>query len=255
MSDGRWTFQLQAGEHWRAQHELNRHAQRHALAIIIARPPSHGGPINTASGCILNHSNRHYLLTANHVLSAFERQVSEDQSVRWQVSFPTGPDKHLIFDPRERNVCRDVTEDVAAIELTGDEVTRMGASVCSVPLGWPPPGLVPGDFIVLAGYPRMYREQQGRQISFPALAAVCEVTTTGTYHLVWQWERERIVNITGPEVPTPGSDLGGMSGGPVFLLRELVYPLVGVITDFSQAWDLLRVSHLRALACLPSEAA
>ena len=73
------------------------------------------------------------------------------------------------------------------------------------------------------------------------------MTAGGTYHLVSQWDRDRIVNITGPDVPPPGSDLGGMSGGPVFLMRDLVYPLVGVITDFHSQWELLRVSHLGAL--------
>ena len=61
-------------------------------------------------------------------------------------------------------------------------------------------------------------------------------------------KQDRMVNITGPDVPGPGSDLGGMSGGPVFLMRDLVYPLVGVVTDFSPTWELLRVSHLGALA-------
>lgn len=38
-----------------------------------------------------------------------------------------------------------------------------------------------------------------------------------------------------------------MSGGPVFPLQELVYPLVGIITDFHSEFELLRVANLAAL--------
>jgi hypothetical protein len=47
----------------------------------------------------------------------------------------------------------------------------------------------------------MYREREGdRGIIFPALSGVFEVTTSGEYHLVTQWERDRIVSLGGPGV-------------------------------------------------------
>jgi len=32
-------------------------------------------------------------------------------------------------------------------------------------------------------------------------------------------------------LPEPGTDMGGISGGPVLLVDTLNYPLVGVVTD------------------------
>lgn len=249
-----WTFELQKREEWRPQHELSRHAQRHTLVIIIGRPPSIGGPINTASACVFSYANGFFLVTANHVFSTFEALVAEDASIRWQVSFRAGSERHLVFDPRERVSLRNADEDIAAIQLSAAEVEYVGVTVCSMPLGWPPPPLAPGDFLVMAGYPAMYREKQGPQVSFPALSAVFEVTSSGRFHPVWQWDRDRMVNTTGGDVPQPGPNLGGMSGGPVFLLQDLVYPLVGVATGFNQSWELLRMAQLGALGNLGESA-
>jgi hypothetical protein len=230
------------------QSQLNRHAQRHAVAIIIAPPPSVGGVLNTSSGCILGLDGRVYLLTANHVLDSFERRVVEDSAVRWQVSFPAGADHRLVFDPRGRVRSRSRDQDVVAIELTQQEPEQVGAPICSTPLGWPPPIPTAGDYVAISGYPAMYREREGdRRIIFPALSGVFEVTTSGQYHLVTQWERDRIVSLGGPDVPSPGAELGGMSGGPVFLVRDLVYPLIGVITEFQTPFELLRMAHVGSL--------
>ena len=151
MSDVRWGFGLQAGEEWRAQHELNRHAQRHALVIIIGPPPSIGGAVNTGSGCILSLDDRLYLVTANHVLEAFERRLADDPTVRWQVSFPSGAQQSLVFNPRDRPAARNVSDDIVAIELSASEVAQVGGPVCSAPLGFPPPVPTPGDFVALSG--------------------------------------------------------------------------------------------------------
>jgi hypothetical protein len=80
---------------------------------------------------------RVYLLTANHVVDKFERRVVEDSSVRWQVSFPAGTDRRLVFDSRDRVRSRSRDEDAVAIELTEQEAERVGAPICSTPLGWP----------------------------------------------------------------------------------------------------------------------
>ena len=133
------------------------------------------------------------------------------------------------------------------MEITPGEASEVGALICSTALGWPPPILKPEDVIVLSGYPKMYRQQRGRQISVPALSAVFDVTASGEYHLVSQWNRDDIVSIGSGEVPPPGADLGGMSGGPVFLVQELVYPLIGITTDFSSELELLRMAHIGAL--------
>jgi hypothetical protein len=183
-----------------------------------------------------------YLVTAEHVLAKTEELLAENPSVVWQAA-------DLIFDPRDRIAVRDATNDVALLELREGEAAQAGRLGCST-AGWPPPTPHPGDFILVSGYPAVIREQPThRQVRFWALSALLEVTTTGEFHLVPQWERENMTRFggEGPGVPPPGIELGGMSGGPVLLVRQLSYPLVGVVTDFHSGRELMRFARLSAV--------
>jgi len=100
-----------------------------------------------------------------------------------------------------------------------------------------------GDYVLVAGYPKIGREQLGpAKVFFKAMSARFHVTAVGNHHLICQWERTDFINFGGPEIPEPGTDLGGLSGGPVFLERRLSYPLVGVISQFQEGFELLRVA-------------
>ena len=65
-------------------------------------------------------------------------------------------------------------------------------------------------------------------------------------HSVCQFEREYWVetmnrhNHNGMDL----HDLGGLSGGPVFIHRELFWELVGIIYEFSPEFDLMYVRSL-----------
>lgn len=74
------------------------------------------------------------------------------------------------------------------------------------------------------------------------------VTTSGDSHLWCQWERENMIHFSGAGgIPPQGVQLGGMSGGPVCLVRQLDYPLVGIVTDFQSDWELMRLGMLSAV--------
>ncbi len=44
-------------------------------------------------------------------------------------------------------------------------------------------------------------------------------------------ERKDLISFDGRPLPEAGTDMGGLSGGPVLLVDTLNYPLVGVVTD------------------------
>jgi len=44
-------------------------------------------------------------------------------------------------------------------------------------------------------------------------------------------ERKDLISFDGGPLPPPGTDMGGLSGGPVLLVDALNCPLVGVVTD------------------------
>ena len=221
--------------------EMVRFAQTHATAVMIAPPPSKGGELNTASAVVLHVQSRYFLITAAHVLRHFEQRKANDPDVQWQVG-------DVVFDPRERVAFRDESSDVALLRLMIPEAPMIRVSVASPVAGWPPPHPTPGQFVLVSGYPALDRQRQGkREIVFNALSAMFQVTTSGPGYFVCQWQREFFASFDGPGVPPHGRSLGGISGGPVFAVGKLSYPLVGVISQFEHDFELLRIATLDIL--------
>ena len=225
--------------------QMVRLAQQHAGGLIIGPPPGRGGgEINTASYCVLEKDGTPYLVTAEHVLAKSEMRMAENPAVVWQAG-------ELIFDPRGRIAARDATKDVVLIKLGKVEAAMTSVSACSALAGWPPPPPKRGDYVLVSGYPAIIiQHHPPRTVEFRAISAMFEVTASGDFHSVCQWDRENMVRFggPGPGVPAHGIDLGGMSGGPVFLVRQLTYPLVGIVPDFHSDWELMRLGMLSAVA-------
>jgi hypothetical protein len=68
------------------------------------------------------------------------------------------------------------------------------------------------------------------------------VTTIGDGYFMCRIEHKDLVSADGGPLP----DIGGMSGGPALLVERLHYPLVGVITEYEEAFGLrlLRMATL-----------
>jgi hypothetical protein len=146
-------------------------------------------------------------------------------------------------------VWQDQENDLAFLELQNEEVDQVGVAVCDPLYGWPPPHPKPGDYVLISGFPGVLRSQpHARAIDFAALSTLLQVTTARDRYLVCQFEREHWVSYDINGVPPPGTDWGGMSGGPVLLVRNLAYPLVGLVSEFSRDYELL---YLRTLSHLP----
>ena len=70
-----------------------------------------------------------------------------------------------------------------------------------------------------------------------------------------QFEREQLISSDDRVIPPAGTDLGGMSGGPVFLVQDLPYPLVGLISEYSSEFELMRIVTLGHLPSALNRAA
>ncbi len=153
--------------------EMVKFAQKHAAAVIIAPPPSQGGKLNTASGAVLQLNDTYLFVTAAHVLEEYETRLSQEPNLRWQVGA-------VVFDPLERLVFRDDKSDVALFRLMIPEAPMTDVAIASAVAGWPPPRPALGDFVLVSGYPAADREQRSaKEISFRALSAMFQVTTSG----------------------------------------------------------------------------
>jgi hypothetical protein len=202
-------------------------ARDHAVPIIFAPPLSIGGKINGASGCVVRLGIYASLVTASHVLDGYEERVQAGERLNWQAgSLPP-------FDPIPRIVWRDRERDIVLLRLTENEALSIGPCVISAPPTWPPSAPQEGQLVLVAGYPKALREENPSSgwIGAGPYSAVFKVTVVGEGYCKCVIERRNLISFDGKPLPKPGTDMGGISGGPVLLADTLSYPLVGVVTD------------------------
>jgi hypothetical protein len=208
-----------------ASQEMTGLARSYAVPIFFAPPLSNPGKINGASSCLLQLDSKNFVGTASHVLEGYEERVRLGERLNWQVG------NLRPFDPLPRVAWRDRQRDIVLLSISDDEARSVGPCSISIPPKWPPPLPQEGDWVIMAGYPRALREEDsvaGRIGAGPA-SAVYRVTEVRPGSCVCVIERKDLISFNGGPLPEPDADMGGLSGGPVLLVGNASYPLVGII--------------------------
>jgi hypothetical protein len=134
--------------------------------------------------------------------------------------------------------------DVAFLSLNPHEQSLIPA-VTWVASSWPPPFPNQGDYVGFIGYAADYRRNLGPgRVELNPVGGLMPVTSASPGGLKCVLPRETLIAIMGSEVPPAGTDLGGMSGGPVFRVRPGPLELVGVITEFGENFDVFWMASL-----------
>jgi hypothetical protein len=222
-------------------------ARDRAVPIIFAPPPSIGGKMNGASGCVLRLGARTFVVTASHVLAGYEKRIQSGEVLNWQVG------KLPPFDPLSRVAWRDAERDIVLLSISENEARNIGPCTISEPPKWPPCLPQEGQFVLVAGYPKALREEDVSLdwIGSGPYSGVFRVTAVGEGHCKCHIERKDLISFNGGSLPEPGTQMGGLSGGPVLLVGNLSYPLVGVITDRCEMTlaelEILKVATLESV--------
>ena len=225
------------------------------------------GNIDGASGCVLRLESGVFVITADHVLTTYENRLAKGERLNWQVG------KLPPFDPRVRVIWRDQAnlrtpeeilrqvstdeapekpsslipyrpKDIVFLKLSEQEAQQAcgdRTGIVPTPADWPPALLEVGQLVVLAGYPNQLKEVDlAGTMTRGACSAVFRVTTVGDGNGKCQFAYEDLINFSvGSPLPNMSTaNLGGMSGGPVFVLAsfgeygEIQYPrLTGVFIE------------------------
>jgi hypothetical protein len=191
-------------QHRRIMREVVGLAQKHAVPIFVAPPPHLGGTVSGATGCLVELRSGVYVITANHVLEAYERRRCSGEAVNWQVG------KLPPFDPVPRIAWRDAYKDIVLVGLSADQASRIGPSIISTPDKWPPPAPVTDQLVLVSGYPKVLRqvETSGR-VAVGAASSMFRVTTTGEGYCVCQLERMDLISYGEEPLPEPDTEMGG----------------------------------------------
>jgi hypothetical protein len=226
--------------------ELARYAGRFAQPVFFTDPTAEGhAAFKNGSGFFLRLPERTVGVTCHHVLTDYRKRRGPSLSESFQFG-------RARFEPEVRLVAADQDLDLAVLDVTSlvDVADGIDAGSCIFPGTWPPGDLSADDILALAGFPGI-----GRQYFTPDYfrfhllsAGTTEVTSLGPNHLVTRLELEKCVH--SGVLPEVTEDIGGMSGGPVFVWRKgtlVTAELVGAIYEYQASLDLMRV---RLLGCL-----
>ena len=205
---------------------IKRTITSHLLQILIGPPAgaNSGTKIDHGSAVAIEVRGRLYAATAWHVVAEYIRRKSAGENVRFQLG-------NAIVDAEARIAWKNEEADLVFRAITPRQARSTRQS------WWPPPRWPPrlpesGDFIAFCGFPDELRSQpSAARVDLGALGCVLQVESASPTRAIAVMQRERLISVAS-YVPTPGTRMGGMSGGPAFRLDGDSVELVGVVTDF-----------------------
>lgn len=222
-----------------ASNLLYRQAYTHSVAIIFAysqNPRASDPPIvHGGSGALIEYEGAVCVVTCDHVLRGYEQLAADEPGCRFQVG------RQPVKLDRVRD--RDEVFDLAIIDVSGLSLTSLGSrsdypAQPLRPARWPNEPVRADEIVVVCGFPADTREldTSDRRIISGAFTFVERVTGSDddTFHITF--DRTTWVN-TADDSAAPASvvqtDLGGMSGSPVFSARDvggvLILEFVGTL--------------------------
>ena len=220
-----------------------------AAALFFARQPRRGVELELNNGTIsfLDLEHRQIGITCFHVLEAYRQKRAQDPTIDCYLGL-------LSLELLPRIIDHDSELDIVTLDLRGLNLKHVSnhpqiSSAFFCPAVWPCAEVQEGDFVTFGGFPRLFRVPLNfRDLEFGSFSYVgCRVASVCEEHIVCQFEREYWVppvSWVSPikELPDAGQlDLGGLSGGPVFILRQLHWEFVGIIYQYSIEYELLYI--------------
>jgi len=157
---------------------------------------------------------------------------------------------NVSFDPESRILFESAADDLIVLGMNGSDQLRIEAFTWSCTV-WPPPAPVVGEYVAFAGLPTDYRINAGTQLQFAIVGAILQVISASGTNFKCHMDRDTLVSVRGPHVPPPGTNFGGMSGGPVFRLVDGEPDLCGLITEFGKSLEVYYMVPLALAASVP----
>lgn len=201
--------------------------------------------LKSGSGFFLRLPERTAGVTCHHVLEDYRNRRSSSPSPSFQFG-------RARFEPEERLVAEDRKLDLAILDVTSlvDAPNGLDAASCIVPVTWPPRDILYDDVLALAGFPGIGRQRiTPEYFRFHLLSVgTAEVSSLGSTHLATRIELEQ--SVVSGVLPKVTEDLGGMSGGPVFVWRTghiVRAELVGAIYESQASFDLMLVRRFNCI--------
>jgi len=174
----------------------------HGLAPTGEYKILHNGTV-----CFLRTESRLLGITAHHVLAKYRLDLAADPQLHCQFGSSTvQPEGRVIAESEELDL---VTFDVSDVQAAAIRVSP------HVPISWPSAPVTPAEVVLYGGYPGSLRDEGPRTAEIPFQWFVgSPLSVTSSYVKL----RVDFENFHQPlnRLPILNTELGGLSGGPVF---------------------------------------
>lgn len=224
-----------------AARELAKLAWTYVVAIRVARIENDRETgWNTGTGVLLRLGNSYAVATAWHVFAEYLTRQGRGEDVVLLV------DNAPLYPPEV--TFADEDNDVVLLRVPAEHLSRIDAVPYDPGAKWPPRRVTTDDVVIFCGLPAYLRVEDGSgELLFGNLTLCLTVTSASETRFVLQLDREEWEDLG--RLPLPGADvpLGGISGAPVFVMDDLSYPLVGLVSEIGETLPLLYVSSLSGI--------
>jgi hypothetical protein len=173
-------------------------------------------------------------ITAEHVYRAYLKDKEEFPEVECQFG-------NVTLEPENYLVEANPGLDIATFNLPGVLLAATGVTTHTIPL-WPPEPMTQGEIAILGGYPGKRRNERPGFLDSDFVTFISRVSQASDSHMAFQLNLAESHWPAGENIGT-SPDLGGMSGGPVFRLREGPIErleFVGVVYQAHTEFEIVR---------------
>ncbi len=199
--------------------------------------------INSASITLLQLKDKVFGITCFHVIEAYRQVVNEKGAALFQIGDTS-------IDLQSQLVDENKYYDLATILLTEEQVKKILAtqeigSRLIQPSIWPPSQILVSEKVMFGGFPGILRERVAfDEILFKSFSAAgISVASVDEEKFTCQFERDYWIASGNEKEPIDITELGGMSGGPAFVDRGQYFEFVGIIYEYSGAYDIMFFRH------------
>ena len=215
----------------------------HSAPIYFGNPNEAGLKINNGTGSLLKRDRRLFVATNHHVVDEYRERCRSEAGISLEVG-------GLTVDALEERVCfEDDAADVVVIDFSDRQVTDFGM-FGDVPtqfheIGEIDPGeQQKGKVVAFGGYPGAFRVQVStNEVNFHTFSSGASIVEEVTERMIVVNIDHSESKITSLSPKAPPAKLGGLSGGPVFLISSVrgltTFRFAGIISECSNDFNVM----------------
>lgn len=228
--------------------EMAKFSLQFAAAVYFGRFPiqKNEEDLRNGTGSIIDFGNGPTIVTARHVIQGYRDWLAKEKGLLFQVG-------NLKIDPIPRIIYEDLKHDIIVMKINDKELKEINPS--EVKIGkyaytihyWPPETPTDKDWVIFGGFPGKWRQcPSSHEIIFDSFSSgACSIASVSEDQFICHFERDYWVKSLDLHNHEELYDLGGLSGAPVFLVKKLCFVFIGIIYEFSQAFDLMCVTLVK----------